>query len=173
MQIRTLCTRITFEKKKKSHDQGHTCTHIWNVLRHYIKGTGTYCRVLYFFINLPHSGTLWSSIKRDIFTATPTPSPLQGILGKVFRHALLSQSKGVLLVLGEKRPGMLRGILWHMLQTSGQRITQTKTSMPKWMNPVLYLKYRTVYEASVNQVGTKLEDALEIQWKPGGGSTRL
>lgn len=43
-----------------------------------------------------------------------------------------------------------------------------QTSMPKWVNPVLYLKYRTVYEASVNQVGTKVEDALEIKWKPGG-----
>lgn len=79
--------------------------------RHYIKGTGTYCRVLYFFINLPHSGTLWSSTNWDIFTVTPTPCPPQGILTKVFRHVLLSQSKGLLLVLGEKRPGVLRGIL--------------------------------------------------------------
>lgn len=41
--------------------------------------------------------------------------------------------------------------------------------MPKWVNPVLYLKYRTHYEASVNQVGTK----VEIKWELGGGGTCL
>lgn len=134
-----LCALEVLLKKKKSHDQGHTCTHIWNVLRHYIKGTGTYCRVLNFFINLPHSGTLWSSIKWDIFTATPNPLPSPGDTGQSLQTCfIVTIEGGALGTWWEEARGC------YEASCDVRYRLQDKTSMPEWENPVLYLKYKTL-----------------------------